>query len=558
MDLMLAVMVDIMGCSHRDVAAMDIACAPSIRTCFLTALQQPSFIIGDAIAHRNKKHAKCYVQWLNSRKVQIRKLLLPPFAVGLIAKANACVLRSVHEINLGEGTDQFTPSDGVAYAEVFGKCCSLRSLIAGDPESAYTINEILEQLLVHPSIPLQFFSCNHYNLKPNTVDKLVAAFHGTLHTLVMSNTSYRWAQLEAMQQCKKLEKLSIEACFRSAQVIADFLHALPALQDLTLTITDYVSHEGDAYEESFRLGDDDLSVCLPELVGLRRLCLLGHDRLTDAAFTAILKGCPGLQELKVNTLHYRALKIKDFVGCSLGCSSGGELGSFTISTASTRLVAAIQTCPVPVLSLDVGKMTLTPATWRSIADLAGGTVQTIRWLHVVTNTWKDDDSTHIFSRCSSLRSLSIVDGSSYSYNENLADHHLQIIAQHCPQITALSFLQAGGITSHGLQALLRACGTKLTKLELDKCKRVNKATLFALTEHCPNLRQLAILQTSIKADDLLLMIIMPNCLKKLRKLVLGPRVVKEFQLPRTADRRWSKVICAGSVKGKDPGDRGGL
>lgn len=156
--------------------------------------------------------------------------------------------------------------------------------------------------------------------------------------------------------------------------------------------------------------------------------------------------------------------------------------------------------------------------------------------------WSDEDIVFFLGHCTALTSLKLVDGHRSARVQFLQNNHIHLLAEHCGQFLEFTLVDAGAIADDSVQAVLRSCGPNLIKLTLINCKKLSNLTLQAIVEHCTQLRELTLLKTAITTANLLETLVLPDNLKMLRKLVVGPRMGDMLIANEAAGARWKAII----------------
>lgn len=528
--------------THRDISALDIACAPSVRAAFLTALGNAQFAIQDSFHSPIDKKLVCYRKWLFARGVHLRRIEIhwsANNAVQWCTHFTEAFLHKIHHISFIENSYLSEKANEVVAFNFFAKCPQLTSVHLC---SRYGQNlvPIVKQLLEFPTLLLSSFRCD---VSPqagtdwsDTRIQVLNAFHRTLADLALEKISQ--SDLVHIQACHLLKSLSIFPHQSLFVESIEFFDSFPDLEELTLLHLPPLCFV-------------KLSKHLPRL---RKFTLHGlafpHVLVSTMTTTVknILRFFPALHLLEIHEfVRYRNISTATISGCSVCMLKWFHRGA----DLKEILEAILPACPVPVLEFSLAKPNMfdmvhvntfawdrapvdVSLVWRTVADLIGPTLRTIPSEIEVDESWTDDDFEHIFSCIGGIKTLKLKEGFNTKVY-NITDRRIVIIAQYCQQISELSIDGSLAVTSVGLLALLTSCGFSLSTLSLIYCKKITGEALDVLVEHCPRLQVLSILETGIKVGDIVEKILLPRHLNELHKLTVGKQafstIMKMNEIP---------------------------
>lgn len=502
-DLLVTVLI-FLDSSPTAIAAMDLACAPSVRASFLVAIRNPCIImqqpcsIGDACLQG-------YVEWLNARQVRIQRLELQTNNAQHYALLDQQLLHGIQEM---EVLESFVAAD--AFDSLLEACNQLQK-VAVHASVRNTFPAILQCITAH-ALPLHGFKylSRETLLSAEHAIQLVTAFQQSLQELDLTCSTATKPVLDAIQQCFHLKKLAVGISANASEFSSFLDHTL--LEEFTFYF--FLHHQCLLFTEPA------LTVIAPHMSRLRGLKVYPNGcKVPVRCFSILIAACPLLVRLELPNLVYQNTSAGGIPGCAL---------TITKHYDPLALIGILQdkltVCPVPLLALHGIAISDGPALWKTIS-LAGTTLQTVTDTHghpnhiVVTKYWLHADVVQVLSRCSALVSLHLVDGHNPAAY-NIKDSHLQVIAEHCHQLQGLAIEGASAITDGGFQALLAACGAKLTTLMLERCNKITIRSLRSMVEHCPNLQELTLLKTGVRTKDLLLFCQQPLP-RRLNKLTVG-------------------------------------
>lgn len=312
-DLALTILVDFIPL-HREISALDIACAPSVRSDFLTLAQRSQFKLADDISVRLKDSWASYLVWLDSRRVKIQA---------------------------------FSVDGSLTYADLWLSDFALshveRIHFCGDDIDADICHSVLRRC--RSMVSLSFGGC----LAGVVTEVLMTSLHKSL----LQATSLKEFQY---LRCNLSEKLRIVAC------LCDF----PDLVSIQLSFNDDADSDE---EEDDEWGDQDTLNLAASHRNLSRLSIAEcSNRMTHASFTTIMTHCPRIMVLELDAISYYA-HDQQGAGCALVFKDHYSPDKWDIP-------AVLSACTRPINSLVIHhELVLTANTLRVIADLAGGTLE---------------------------------------------------------------------------------------------------------------------------------------------------------------------------------------
>lgn len=521
LDIMLIVLHEFLG-DHKTISALDVACSQSYRPSLLAVLQHPSFRLTD-LGPSLRPRMKNYAHWLNTRQVRLHQMKLRACNVVVQSELSPVVLGSVKEVELEDlGSKEIKHRIKDAFFAIFSKLKSLNKVHSANSyvDFSYLAN--------HPSLPLQ---CIQGCLPTSHLHSLVDVFHNSLRELIFTN-GWWCATLfpsSVILKCRQLSKLSLLEHDLSLDTLIDLLDGLPFLRDLSFFCSG----------EEVRLFEEESSIqeeLVPRFKQLERLIIFGYGFIRDGPGTmlSILTACPQLQELKFHegeSICWKAIGNNQW---ALAVSWRGWTNWKKDGQAS--FCAFLRTCSVPIAELET--LPVDAETLKVIEQVAGPSLRKIS-LGAYSASWSERDVKDFLSSCKVLTSLS------WSVAEEVNDQRLHAMIHICPHLHELQLCHALRVSDAGMAGALIMGGAMLTKLVLDQCTKLSQHTLTAITRHCTNLRELVILQTSIKAPNILESIILPDKLKSLRRLRVSGFVYKAImesgnQVEKT---RFARCLC---------------
>lgn len=504
MDLLLVVMTDFLHGDCEDICAMDIACAPSVREVFLTALACPGFHVR---LPKSANEMSSLSAWVRLRHSQLHQLTVRWSQLRWLEPQFAEELSSVLEVKLLKDALNCD-----RYLEPFFACCThLQAIelveLSFYPYPTSSINPALEALIARrPLVHLKSLLCSrrivvdYYEStvsQRNCVCKIATAFYATLEEMDLQHyCSLTEREMRALLACTRLRTLAIRLAGLDRAVLQDLMSSLPALRHLTIRCDSYFTAQSD--ESVIK----EIAQYFAELHSL----VFGYDESLCPAkvFAVLLSACPALAALNVPKISYK--RIWDGVGCA-GCRLSIRC-ALEPDTANLLFAA----CPVPVIGL----------FFKGSPHLLGSV------------------DFHGASKLCSCRTVTLIDACVRPGDRGLMTMAMHRIADCCQQLREFRLTDADDVTDAGVQAVLQRCGPQLVKLTIMRCKKLSKRILLAIIENCTDLEELTLIQTAITINELLDQLILPDHLRKLCKLTVGVRTFNVICAQQM--KRWSDIV----------------
>lgn len=494
-DIMLIVLGDFLG-DHKTISAMDIACSQSCRPVLLSVLEHPAFRLIDQGAS-SVTRIRNYVNWLNVRRVRLQKIKLRACTAMALTELLPRALESVREAELEDMSKERAKKITDAFFTVLYFLKNLNKV-----QTSAKAPADISPLAQHPALPLK---CIQGNLTNQCLQRLVAVFRGSLEELVLANP---WTESafpsSLIAQCSRLNTLSLPEHDLALADLTILLDRLPSLRNLSFN----TSNRGVFMRKDNALLEG-MQALAPRFKHLERLAFSsGFSNETPRVFISILTECPQLQELMLlSPIKY---KVLDGDGqCALTLRWWGWSVDFGDDDGQTLFCTCLRACPVPIAELET--LAMGAETLREIVEVAGPSLRKLS-LGSYSEQWRENDINGMLAGCTVLRSLT------WRVASELTNQRLHLMIHSCPHLEELSIGHAKRITDVGMADALTTLGPRLTKLVLDQCAKVSQHTLNAITQCCTDLRELVILQTLIKAGNILDSIILPDKLKNLSRL----------------------------------------
>lgn len=363
-DVVLKVLNDFLD-GIKDLSAMDIACSRSSRREFAAALCHNGLqfpYAGASIVRFSDKFG-AYLKWTNARGICSQQLQLEWSTLEALfaslhdaqsdAACDKTMLPAVAEIILHK--DKEFPSCKL-FKSLLDMCPQLRSFQIGSISTTHDcVNIIVSALVAHPRLPLRSFG---YHVKSSaqvdftmlSVLNIVSTFHDTLEELSIRSVRIEANEFEAFCVCKQLRRLSCSASCASTDLIAQFLDKMPKLQNLAFS---YFSCQDWTDDNIFEVSSKCFSNS--RLQALSFSFISGQPTFISScrAFASILKACPSLNTLRVDTIHYCNISSADRLGCRLTFKKPKG-----IKCTVEEVQCSIRACPFRY--------------WRSTAHTVGG------------------------------------------------------------------------------------------------------------------------------------------------------------------------------------------
>lgn len=490
-----------------------------------------------------------YVNWLNSRQVQLRVLVMQLHMMKVQALIDASVLRRVKKVEIGADTHnltRYTSEMETAARTLLSRCRSsveeLSILISQNDERYFEL--VMDQLLALP-VPhpqLRVFLCPwQEDIRGSSLQGLVSAIHATLEQLLVGSVSITVEQVHLLHTCKNVHTLEFDRRLLSAEEIAEFIDGFPRLKNLTVRCRRHFSvyqddEEGSGFEG---LTPDEVVELAPHFAHLRTLEITSKHLKSWHTFYLLAEACPHLERLQT------APHLAEFHAVDHGYALTARLESSANLSADLYMItmyAMLKACPKPVVELSVDYST----SLALVAGQVGSTLRAFRPTGSMTaaqhmQSWTLGDLQCFFETCVLLRSLELRECS-----KKWNDEALKELARNCPFLAEITMSSANCITDEGMGWFLEFSGGPLTKLVLSKCKKISKPSLQAIAQHCGNLQQLTLDHTAITTSDIVQILMRPDCLQDLRKLELEEKaylgIFRDMLLAEDVPRRWRTLV----------------
>lgn len=334
MDLLVLILAEYLDGDCKDMSAMDIACAPSVREEFLGALSNDAFrLIGLTLTEAN-------VTWVRERGTRLLQLLmawgpLPSFE-GLelmLSTVRRLVLERYNHFD-----DEVSESQ---FKQLLTMIPRLESIMLCRKQFMNTF-PVMEHIIAHRpvfalrSISFVDLTVEHFYGRQCITD-IATVFKSTLEQLKVPRFCLTNTELEALQLCKHLHVL---ACMLAVEMdcLKSFLSNMPQLKDLEIH-----SFFSVLTVEAFA----DVADCFRGLLFLTILefsSLRGDEQLSKVV-AILLKACPNLSKLQIGETYYRVYKSKRDES---KCCCTLAVNAYTNPMFVQMMVEA---CPFPVLQV---------------------------------------------------------------------------------------------------------------------------------------------------------------------------------------------------------------
>lgn len=473
-----------------------------VREAYLALTRHTPCILPYPIELVTERDMVGFVCWMNTRMIKIDALCLEKQCVSACTEISALSLSKVTAVRIkGEKSMDFSTSVFRALLELVPALSSL------DMDQCYMQNEeeYLQVLAAH-CLPLKSIPTASTKHSAQSYCFLFNAFAGTLEALSLRSYCVDDESLTVLgQSCRRLKSLSLHANLHADMMLMHFASASSfcSLEHLTLRSSLGFSQVTDSTL---------IEICRAHPV-LRSLVCEGNTSILLSLCAAALAICSQLDYISNFSCRYQVQRAGPDPG------SCCELAVYTENNQSlaTDLPKIVSLRPYPLRSFDDYQNALSQVRIAALADTCGADLHSL----AITPASEVDKSTllHLAQTCVSLEVLTL----SGNFLSTISDSVVMAFADHCSALHEVSLCALWTITIDCIVHLLSACGQQLLKFCLVDYDHEAVDLLPQIAILCPNLRKLELMYvSSLRAGEIGRHLIVPNHLKRLETLRLGP------------------------------------
>lgn len=519
----------------KDIAALDIAAARSVRSKYLELVAHSAFVLPSVITIDQSKTSRKLVRWINTRRMKLSELEVHASVLKLCAKISFYSLATVRELKVyGDPSD---PQDNAFDIEWFEKLLNLLPLLESANMKEF-VPTSWEYLVILSSSASMLKSIKLDN-SLGTIDgivHLISAFSASVETLHLGwarKTDSRTLSLLA-SECKMIKKLTMSCKLNDAQefVSAFASCSFPLLERLSI------------YGGSHQI-DDDIAIAIFNHHTLLTHCNLTVSRVLPTCVAKILSKSRNIVHFSCNDFMYDVVTAAGpDSGSQPHCElflGDSQVGSHPSDMYADLLVQISTTCLFPTTHLEICEPWLNNEDLLTAISVLGRDLKS--FISVLNGTIDDDSIVQQITLLCPLLEVLHLDSAS-----SITDLALSAIATNCNHITSLSLHEGISISDFGMCSLLSQIGKQLQELFLASCSSLTNATLVSILSLCFNLKELKIYHISlIPVQAIQQHLIAANRLPLLKKLLVGPEYLVHLlsfviDPANAVDQKWSKMM----------------